>query len=71
MGRTGSPFALEQEGIAVDIATLAKGLGARYLLIATVMASEKSWLPFRLVRANCGTRTRTCPMWLPVQGASR
>jgi hypothetical protein len=47
------------------------GLGARYLLITTVMASEKSWLPFRLVRANCGARTRACPMRLPVQGGSQ
>lgn len=41
MGRTGSLFALEQEGIAADITTMAKGLGAGYLPIAAVMASEK------------------------------
>ena len=41
MGRTGSLFALEQEGIAADITTLAKGLGAGYQPIAAVMASEK------------------------------
>lgn len=41
MGRTGSLFALEQEGINADITTLAKGLGAGYQPIAAVMASEK------------------------------
>ncbi|MGB3243785.1 MAG: aspartate aminotransferase family protein [Sulfitobacter sp.] len=41
MGRTGSLFALEQEGIAADITTMAKGLGAGYLPIAAVMASER------------------------------
>ncbi|MQY43969.1 aspartate aminotransferase family protein [Epibacterium sp. SM1969] len=41
MGRTGSLFALEQEGIAADITTLAKGLGAGYQPIAAVMAAEK------------------------------
>lgn len=41
MGRTGSLFALEQEGIAADITTMAKGLGAGYQPIAAVMASQK------------------------------
>lgn len=41
MGRTGTLFALEQEGIAADITTTAKGLGAGYQPIAAVMASEK------------------------------
>jgi len=41
MGRTGSLFALTQEGIAADITTMAKGLGAGYMPIAAVMASEK------------------------------
>jgi adenosylmethionine-8-amino-7-oxononanoate aminotransferase len=40
MGRTGSLFALEQEGIHADLTTLAKGLGAGYQPIAAVMASE-------------------------------
>ncbi|NKK39229.1 aspartate aminotransferase family protein, partial [Rhizobium leguminosarum bv. viciae] len=40
MGRTGSLFALEQEGIAADITTLAKGLGAGFQPIAAVMAAE-------------------------------
>ena len=39
-GRTGTFFALEQEGIAPDIITIAKGLGAGYQPIAAVMASE-------------------------------
>ena len=41
MGRTGSLYALEQEGICADITTMAKGLGAGYQPIAAVMASEK------------------------------
>ncbi|NKL21080.1 aspartate aminotransferase family protein [Rhizobium leguminosarum] len=41
MGRTGSLFALGQEGIAADITTLAKGLGAGFQPIAAVMAAEK------------------------------
>lgn len=45
MGRTGSLFALEQEGIAADITTMAKGLGAGYQPIAAVMASEKVMAP--------------------------
>jgi|TARA_B110000208_G_scaffold191514_1_gene258647 adenosylmethionine-8-amino-7-oxononanoate aminotransferase len=40
MGRTGSLFALEQEGIHADITTMAKGLGAGYQPIAAVLASE-------------------------------
>ena len=40
MGRTGSLFALEQEGICADITTMAKGLGAGYQPIAAVMARE-------------------------------
>jgi len=34
-------FALEQEGIAADITTTAKGLGAGYQPIAAVMAPQK------------------------------
>ena len=41
MGRTGTLFALEQEGVSADITTLAKGLGAGYQPIAAVMANEK------------------------------
>ena len=40
MGRTGTLFALEQEGIFADITTLAKGLGAGYQPIAAVMVAE-------------------------------
>ncbi|MEM7474684.1 MAG: aminotransferase class III-fold pyridoxal phosphate-dependent enzyme, partial [Planctomycetota bacterium] len=39
--RTGSLFALEQENVAADITTLAKGLAAGYQPIAAVMASER------------------------------
>ncbi len=40
MGRTGSLFALEQEGIHADITTCAKGLGAGYQPIASVIAAQ-------------------------------
>jgi adenosylmethionine-8-amino-7-oxononanoate aminotransferase len=40
MGRTGTTFALEQEGIHADLTTMAKGLGAGYQPIAAVVANE-------------------------------
>lgn len=40
MGRTGTLFALEQEGVHADITTMAKGLGAGYQPIAALMAAE-------------------------------
>ncbi|MBT7582465.1 MAG: aspartate aminotransferase family protein [Kordiimonadaceae bacterium] len=41
IGRTGHLFAMEAEGVTPDIFTIAKGLGAGYQPIASVMASEK------------------------------
>jgi len=41
MGRTGSLFAVEQEGISPDILVTAKGLGAGYQPIGAMMVSEK------------------------------
>lgn len=52
MGRTGTLFALEQEGIAADITTMAKGLGAGYQPIAAVMAAEKV---IKVIEAGSGT----------------
>tara|TARA_B100001057_G_scaffold142607_1_gene142312 strand:+ start:897 stop:2195 length:1299 start_codon:yes stop_codon:yes gene_type:complete len=52
MGRTGSLFALEQEGVAADITTLAKGLGAGYQPIAAVMAAENV---IRNIKEGSGT----------------
>lgn len=40
MGRTGSLYAMEQEGVAADITICAKGLGAGYQPIAATIASE-------------------------------
>jgi adenosylmethionine-8-amino-7-oxononanoate aminotransferase len=40
MGRTGTSFACEQEGIAPDIAIIAKGLGGGYQPIGAMLASE-------------------------------
>lgn len=41
IGRTGTFYALEQEGVAADIVTVAKGLGAGFMPLAATMASEK------------------------------
>jgi len=41
MGRTGSLYAIEQEGIVPDLITIAKGLGGGYQPIGAVMAQEK------------------------------
>jgi len=41
MGRTGTLFACEQEGIAPDLLTCAKGLGAGYQPIGAVLVAEK------------------------------
>lgn len=41
MGRTGSRYACEQEGIAPDLMTVAKGLGAGYQPIGAVLIAEK------------------------------
>jgi adenosylmethionine-8-amino-7-oxononanoate aminotransferase len=40
-GRTGTFFAMEQEGVAADLIVIAKGLGAGLQPIAAVLASEK------------------------------
>lgn len=41
MGRTGTLHAIEQEGIAGDLQTIAKGLGAGYQPIGAVLVSQK------------------------------
>ena len=41
MGRTGTLFAMEQEDVAPDIITVAKGLGAGYQPISAILASER------------------------------
>lgn len=41
MGRTGSLFACEQDGIAPDIVTIAKGLGAGYQPLGAMICSEE------------------------------
>ncbi|MEM8788878.1 MAG: aspartate aminotransferase family protein [Pseudomonadota bacterium] len=39
MGRTGSLFACEQDGVAPDVVTIAKGLGAGYMPIGAMLCS--------------------------------
>ena len=41
MGRTGSLFACEQEGIVPDIVTIAKGLGGGYMPIGATLCSDR------------------------------
>jgi len=41
MGRTGSLFAFEEEGIVPDIVTIAKGLGGGYQPIGAMLVSDK------------------------------
>ncbi len=41
MGRTGTLYACEQDGVAPDILTCAKGLGAGYQPIGAVLAADK------------------------------
>ncbi|CAM5187195.1 hypothetical protein ARD30_11755 [Bosea thiooxidans] len=46
MGRTGTMFACEQEGISPDLVTIAKGLGGGYQPIGAVLLSEKIYRAF-------------------------
>ncbi len=46
MGRTGTMFACEQEGISPDIVTIAKGLGGGYQPIGAVMLSSAIYESF-------------------------
>ncbi len=41
MGRTGTLFACEQDGVSPDLCTIAKGLGAGYQPIGAMLASQK------------------------------
>jgi adenosylmethionine-8-amino-7-oxononanoate aminotransferase len=41
MGRTGTLFACEQDGVVPDLVTIAKGLGAGYQPIGAVLVSER------------------------------
>ena len=41
MGRTGTLFAVEQEGVTADLVTIAKGLGAGYQPIGATLVSER------------------------------
>lgn len=47
MGRTGSRYAFQQEGIVPDICTMAKGLGGGYLPIGAIIASARIYETIR------------------------
>ncbi len=47
MGRTGSLFACEQEGVSPDIVTIAKGLGAGYQPIGAMLCSHQIFSAIR------------------------
>jgi len=46
MGRTGTLFACEQEGISPDLVTIAKGLGGGYQPIGAVLLSDRIYRAF-------------------------
>ena len=46
MGRTGTMFACEQEGISPDLVTIAKGLGGGYQPIGAVLLSDRIYRAF-------------------------
>jgi adenosylmethionine-8-amino-7-oxononanoate aminotransferase len=48
MGRTGSLFACDQDGIAPDIMTIAKGLGAGYQAIGAMLCSDSIYQAIEL-----------------------
>ncbi len=47
MGRTGSLFAFEQEGVVPDIVTIAKGMGGGYQPVGGVLLSQQIYEAFR------------------------
>jgi len=47
MGRTGSLFACEQEGVTPDLITIAKGLGGGYQPIGAILISNKVYSAFQ------------------------
>jgi len=47
MGRTGTLFACEQDGISPDLITVAKGLGAGYQPIGATLVADKVYQAFR------------------------
>jgi adenosylmethionine-8-amino-7-oxononanoate aminotransferase len=46
MGRTGTMFACEQEGVSPDLLCLAKGLTGGYLPLAATLATNRIWQAF-------------------------
>jgi adenosylmethionine-8-amino-7-oxononanoate aminotransferase len=46
MGRTGTMFACEQEGVSPDLLCLAKGITGGYLPLAATLATDRLWQAF-------------------------
>ncbi len=47
MGRTGTLYAIEQEGVVPDLITIAKGLGGGYQPVGALLAQERVVAPIR------------------------
>ena len=66
MGRTGTLWAFEQEGIVPDLVTIAKGLGAGYQPIGAVLVSkqvsETIQRGSRFCTASAPAQAAACPM---------
>jgi adenosylmethionine-8-amino-7-oxononanoate aminotransferase len=59
MGRTGTLYACEQEGVVPDLVTIAKGLGGGYQPVGAVLAQGRSSRPCPRAAASSSTATPT------------
>ena len=66
MGRTGYLYACEEEGVAPDLLTIAKGLGAGYQPIGATLVSDRISMRSSPVRASFNTATPTWATPRPV-----
>ena len=71
MGRTGTLYACEQEGVAPDLVTIAKGLGGGYQPIGAVLLGRKIDDAFARAAASSSTATPTSAIRWPARRRSR
>ena len=71
MGRTGTLHACEQEGIAPDLMTIAKGLGGGYQPIGAVLLPSRSTRPSPRAAASSSTATPISAIRWPARRRSR